>query len=301
MLRFFIFIAVFVTGINILHACDVCGSGNGSFQGGILPNFFKNSFSLRMRHERLNLINIHNGYSQFQSIETRFRYRPTKKLLLQATLPYHMRETERIGGAWGYKEYFAANGIGDASIGATYVLFDNADSLLAEWKHNFQIGTLVKGPTGQWRAEEALHQLAGIMPGTGSFDVSVNSSYTLRKNEMGLILAGQYTHNGTNANSYHFGDNYSMSANLFYWFRLNDKTIFLPQVGIAYQHIDKDASKAELQSETGGNVTSLSAQLEFYYKKWGISLQGSLPIQQKFNGSAFQQQGFVAAQLTRFF
>jgi hypothetical protein len=256
-LKKYVFLFIIAISLSITTralACDICGC----FMG-ITPYDNQSSFGLIYRYRSFNgyyghpqaffpagsqffparnnhngMITDHNGnpndYEVYRATELRARYFVSKRLEINAILPYNSNS-----------EYYNGNlntvaGIGDANIYVGYHLLRNVNQQV--FKQRLIVGAGIKLPTGKDDAVnfegERYSQLT--QAGTGSTDGFVYFNYLLGYKSAGASLSATYKANGQN--QYHEGIANSTTSylNLFYNVGINKDLKVIPSAQLAYEY-----------------------------------------------------------------
>lgn len=279
-------------------SCDVCGCGASNNQLGILPKFQKNfigfktqyiGFESRSHHSNDNSI---ESKEQFIIAQLWGRYVLSNRIHLFAFLPYKISQRSVNNITTNVQ------GIGDASLMANIIIINIQKDI---WKQALQIGGGVKLPTGKYKIiEDGLLLHSNIQPGTGSIDIPMNMQYTLRYKAIGMNAEMNYTVNGSNKMHNTFGNKSTSTLRFFAWKQIKNISI-LPNIGISYEHAQKDFTSNELQQYTGGNSTVANIGLDLYYKNIGLNLLFQKSVSQNLGDGYIQAQPRLAANISYLF
>ncbi|AMM52595.1 hypothetical protein TH61_17345 [Rufibacter sp. DG15C] len=266
------------------YACDGGCTMGGNYLG-ILPQFHKNFVGTRFTtrsytiqtmhtHEHDGVPMTHQDIIEevYSTAEVWGRYVPMKDVQVLAFVPYAFNEERSSRGTTKY------SGLGDITLLVNYSLFNTGDSARHAFKHSLQLGGGVKLPTGTHslhRSEESYS--TSLQPGTGSTDFLVNVIYTVRYGKMGLNNDFTYRFNSENSDGYSFGDRFSGSSNLFYWYKLENVLTLLPSAGLYYEHALADKF-SDLHDSKPGDAFFANLGLNVYVKKVGLEATLQLPI-----------------------
>jgi hypothetical protein len=282
-----------------VYACDICGSGGGNTQLGILPNYQRHFVGLRYRHSTFT--SMHNGDIKtaasdvFQTTELFARYVPHQKIQLFAALPYGF--TQRTES----KQTQTVQAVGDVSLLATVIILNNSDSAAHQWKHALQVGGGVKLPTGDYQIVQNRQTLSmGLQPGSGSTDVLANLLYTVRYRKLGLNIDASYRYNTTNPDEYLQGNRFGCATRLFYW-KIIKKCTLLPHLGASIETAEVDKTRGFTVHDTGGELLLANAGIDVFYKKIAFGIQVQNPILQHLNNGATTTNMRLSAQVLYLF
>ena len=285
-------------------ACDVCGCSIGGNYFGILPQFHRHfvgirysAQSYRSAHSR-NAAQLGNFDSkeQFQTLDILGRFYPTRKIQMLVLLPYHDFRREENGVTTH------SQGLGDASLLASYILLDTGDSLKHSWQHTLTLGGGVKLPTGQHNLKNSEGQLLleNMQPGSGSTDFMVTAGYTLRRNAWGFTADVLGRLNTTNRDGYHFGNRLNGSLKAFYWKNFQ-KFSLLPNAGIFTDFSDLNRDGDVYADETGGVIGLATLGLDVYAGHFSFGGTYQQPVFQDLGGARIQAEARWMATLNYIF
>ena len=282
-IRLFFVVALFFAGADSSMACDICGCNMSGNYGGIYPQFTKNIVGFRYGFQRFRHPNTDlnfNGTSrvlrdEFQTYEVWGRFYPHPRIQVFAFIPFkhHVRyESERAT---------EISGVGDISVMANYTFFNTADSTEGKWKHALLGGAGVKLPTGKYMArdERGVSLPAQFQMGTGAYTLNLNANYTLRYGNLGINLDYVFRVNGENERTYQFGDQQALSGGVFYTIT-TPKAAFLPNLGISYEHYQRDTEFGTIKEQTGGELSLINAGLDVYVDRFFLRTFMQMPIKQ---------------------
>ncbi|WP_304232231.1 hypothetical protein [Jiulongibacter sediminis] len=282
------------------HACDICGCVNGGSFFGILPQGHMQFAGIRYRQ---NSFDSHIGSTLleaqeiFRTTELWARLYPLPKVQLMAFLPYQQNEQNRF-----YDDFKARlEGVGDAQVLLHYNLlntFVDTTRLHQQWNHQLMAGFGVKAPLGDYQYDQydvAEVANANFQLGTGSWDVPLNLIYTLKKHDNGLNINLMYNINGTNANGYHFANQTLLSLLAFRSEYIGNANLVI-STGTNSEIKGQDLVNGERNEFTGGWYINGVAGVDLYWKKFGLSVNGQLPIVQNLSNQELKlNQGFTVS------
>ncbi len=263
-----------------------CCTMSGSFLG-IMPQLHKNFIGLRynVRSYTMPAMNMQHGNhvmhtpettDRFTSLELWGRFYPTPRIQILTTLPYITNQTSAAGKS------VQANGIGDATVMASYVVAATPDSALCRTKHRLQLGGGVKLPTGNYRKiqETAIVTPTNFSPGTGTVDFLATMQYTMRVNQLGINTDFVYKFNNENKDGYRFGNQYSGSGQVFYWYK-KPKFSVLPSAGIYYEKAMPNQHNGYELAKANGSTTFSTCGMDVYYKNFAIGGNWQRPFERQ--------------------
>jgi len=283
------------------QACDVCGCSIGGQYMGILPQFNSHMAGLRYQYRSFatdhpsSLLGNHgpeHSEEFFHTTELWGRARLSRRWQVFVFAPYHVFRQSAFGTN--------VSGLGDVQVVANYILLNTADSSAA-LKQTLLVGGGLKVPTGAHNLQQAGESLnPNLQPGTGSWDVSLNASYTLRYGKIGLNSEATLRLNTANANDYRFGNRVNAAAKAFYW-QQGRSLSWLPYAGVAAELAASDSDAGEKLSLTGGQLWLADAGLDVYYDRFSLGAAIQIPFYQNLAGGLVDSGNRFSARLSVFF
>lgn len=274
--RIILCILICLIGFSKTKACDICGCGVGSYYLGILPEFNKRFVGLRYQHKMLETHLGPNGErtpitadETYQSAEIWGGWNLGKKWRILAFLPYNFNE--RIAQTGNGSK----NGIGDIAVMGYYGLLDHKTSVGQKFLvQSLWVGAGVKAPTGKYEPSERLNVSESpnnFQLGTASTDFTLNATYDLRLQDLGMNLNVNYKLNTTNKYEYRYGNKFTTNALFYYKFRVANLITFAPNVGALYETAvrDVEGNKYEV-STSGGYSLSAVGGAELTYNRFSL-------------------------------
>ncbi|MEE1884116.1 transporter [Pedobacter flavus] len=258
---------------TLVRACDICGCGVGSYYLGLLPEFNKRFAGLRYQHKSLATHLGPNGErtpisadETYQSTELWGGVNFGKKFRVLAFIPYNFNEKVAQTGN-GSK-----NGLGDIALMGYYGLADHRTSvgqkLLVQ---SLWVGAGVKLPTGKYEPSERLavsESPNNFQLGTASTDFTLNATYDIRLQDLGLNVNLNYKINTENKHNYRYGKKFTSNILLYHKFRIAKLLTIAPNIGVLYETAEKDMENKKYEIETsGGYSLSAIAGMEFSFKR----------------------------------
>jgi hypothetical protein len=157
----------------------------------------------------------------------------------------------------------------------------------------------VKAPTGSFKKTSNTDPInINMQPGSGSWDVPFNLSYTLRHKRTGISTEANYRVNSSNRSNYRFGNKFSSSIKLFQWTNLSHQSYILPHIGVVYEASGHECDGMEVNPYSGGNILFATAGTETYIGNLGFGLQIQKPLQQKLGEGRIDAHARITAQLS---
>ena len=267
---------------GIVKSCDACG-------GGGLPSNSSLGYL-----QTLNNPFIHLSYSQFQytygnsnnfdnihMVQLNYTWKPKKQIQLSVIVPY--KTVVRHVNDFNPSTY---QGIGDASVNANFVLFDNRDSIFKRVKYFLMVGGSIKLPTGKYQMHD--NQLLAlpnhIQMGTGNYSFSPSIFYGLKTKSIGLNSLIRYTHYTTNENGYQNGGNSIIQVGIYRTLKRKN-ILVIPQIMLSTEKFSKNIEYNQELSNSGGTFSYCNFQLELFYKKTYLLIGYQNKIGQTINAS----------------
>lgn len=281
-----------LTVVNV-HACDICGGASSSFTVGMMPNSQHHYLGLRSSirwFESTPAPDDHGyqgiSYQQFTSTELYGRWRINQRFQLVGFMPYVFNtKSEDVKTN--------VSGLGDAVFFGNFVFIDNSDSLDSKIKQVGTIGLGIKVPTGVYF--KLGFDEVNMLPGTGSWDGLINLNYVIQYQDFGLQNEASFTQKTSNKYAFRFGNALSNTGLLFYRWSINRNVTLIPQAGVSFTYNWKDEKNGQITDDTfnGGSMLTAQLNLNLWVKRFGISLQGNLPVDQQLNEGYVTQKGML--------
>lgn len=265
-------------------ACDVCGCSLGGNYYGILPMFNKNFIGLRWSQAQFhsyihasNYLPAQYSNDTYRKMELWGRYYINKRIQVFAFVPYVYNDMN------GSDQVVSANGLGDITLTANYLIINNGTENERLFKHTLMAGGGVKLPTGKFELEDKGKIInRNFQMGTGSLDFLLSAMHTVRYRKVGLNTETGYKINTRNTNHYLFGNQFHVSSRFFYWQNIGSFS-FLPNAGVYYEQAAMHRDGDIIQTNTGGTSLLGSAGMEIYYKIVTLGASYKTPLSQQFN------------------
>ncbi|WDO11883.1 transporter [Flavobacterium sp. WW92] len=261
--------------------CDACGcSANGGSMG----------FSSMLNSNFVGIRYIHQSYKSrdgvfnnspwidenFNTAQLWARVPITERIEVMALVPYHFNNREKATG----KENI--DGLGDITLMGFYTLFGTKSDSATVF-HKFQLGAGVKAPTGKYDSANNGSINPSFQLGTGSWDYTLASEYTVKKNNLGLNATVNYVFKTENEKNYQFGNQFNYAATLFYSTKIDNLDI-VPQLGLAGEKYDENKDHGEDVPLTAGDILFGKMGVELGLQKFSLGLSTMLPINQNLTG-----------------
>ncbi len=292
-----LFFCIEFLNISCLLACEVCGSGFGSYLG-IMPQYGQHFLGIRYQHQAyLSVPNpMYFSEENFYQTEIWGRINIHEKVQFLFFLPYAQNTRFQYG------KTTKKQGIGDISAQANYILFNSGDSIFTKFKQTLTFGAGIKLPTGKYENPE-IGQLVNpnFQLGTGSIDYQLNLNYTIRYRKLGLNTGLRKKFNGTNPkNNHRFGNQFTASTQLFWWQNFSKFSV-LPTLGMDFEHAQPNTFEGYYQRHTGGKATFLNLGTELYFRYFSAGLTWQKPVSQALAQGEIIAKNRLSAHLTWIF
>lgn len=268
----------------VSNSGKACNCGGGGFTGGgglgLMSRYQKNFAALSWEHKttdsRAFISSDYSSHYQLNSVEAIGKYFPIKRLYISAILPYQFNMNDDAGSVQ------KVNGFGDITLSSGYSVLKSNDSICKKWDHSLTFGAGVKMPTGKYRIEDADGVLISpyLQPGTGSWDVLVNASYSFNYGNFGFFSDANYQLNTVNNDEFKFGNRFSASLSAFYRGKARELKM-IPSAGMMFENLAKDKSNGIEDFRSGGSILFATVGLDFFYKKIGLGFNYFQPTFQQ--------------------
>lgn len=277
-------------------ACDACGCSSGGSYLGTMPQLQRSFVGLRYSWRSFTVTPSQGAegriYENYHSSDLWARYFPHKRVQVFAFVPYsyYSRKTDT--------KTITTQGLGDVSLMAGYMVFNNGDSIGKLWKQTLSVNGGIKLPTGQYNIRNnGLRLNPAMQPGTGSVDYLANIFYSIRYKKVGFTADANARFCSTNKNSYQLGNRYSASARVFVWQKMGFSSSILPMAGITFDYARHDRDFGSRVAESGGRAVFATLGVEYYYRSFGIGANYQLPITASFAQGTTKPTARVGAQV----
>ena len=264
-------------------ACDVCGCIAGGSYNGILPQYQTNFMGYRIQYNSFMHPNtdLNKNYGnavledQYKSQELWFRYFPQKRVQLFFSVPY------KINSRIDTKTKNTIQGIGDLSVQADYILFNNGDSANLKWKNRIFVGAGIRLPTGKYQQRDINKVMmpAVFQVGSGAYSYSLHLLHTIRYKAVGINTNIQYAYNTKNELEFDYGNQFATTVSFFYWKKAKNFSI-LPNIGMSYETSQKNSEYGIIDNNSGGQTMLANIGLDMYFKKMGLNVFVQKPVYQ---------------------
>ncbi len=250
-----------------------------------------NSFAINNNHT--DHASTNNNYFHTFNISGRIRPHKRVQIIINFPIQYHVQKTES-----GTRELA---GPGDISVITQYRLLRTRDSSVGMMKHSLIAGVGVKMPTGRYNMyDETGFYDRHMQPGTGSWDVLINTQYVVKWNSWGLNTTVNAKISTQGADNYLYGHTVNTGLNAFYWGK-GEKLSVLASGGLHYSYQSKDVFMRQYQPVSGGHLLSAQVNAGFYIKKWVVGIDVKLPLYAYMGGGDIKQGPQVTTQIAALF
>lgn len=272
--------------LAMVEDCDVCGcaASGGSMGNNSLLNanfigirYFKQSYTSR------DGIFANSPWidENFNTIQAWTRIPVGKKIQITALIPYHFHERKLTTGAE------ELTGLGDITLMGLYTLYET-EKEEPVFKHKLTAGAGIKIPTGKFTEKNNLGSInQGYQLGTGSWDYSLISEYTINRKNLGLNSTINYAFKTENSKEYQYGDQFNYTSTLFYLLDLKSIQI-VPQAGIAGEVYQTNKQHGLNVPNTAGDILFSKLGLEVGKDKFSMGINAMLPINQNLSSGKME-------------
>lgn len=261
--------------------CDVCGCSASGGSMGYRSMLTENFVGLRYIYQAYTSKDGHYKNSpwieeNFETIQLWSRIPVTDNFQIMALVPY--RFNSRVNA----QKNEQISGIGDITVLGFYNLWETKNDSLAI-QHQWQVGLGVKAPTGEYASDNNGSVNPSFQLGTGSWDYTMATSYTIEYKKFGLNSSVNYIVRTENEMGHKYGDQFNYGGTFFYIKKFNAVTL-VPQLGIAGEiHASEEEFGYEVPKTTG-EILFGKFGIEAGYKRFSIGVNAMLPISQDLNG-----------------
>ncbi len=283
------------------NACPFCGCGGGNLYMGLMPDFQKAFVGLRYHYSQFHTT-LFSDPSQFSTnyyntIEAYGGVNIGKRFQVLAFIPYYQNKQVDDDGTT------TPHGLGDITVMGQYMAF-NSTSLTAGKKvlqQQLWVGAGLKVPTGSFNLDLSNPDVTvadiNAQLGTASTDVLLNAMYSVRLENFGVNVSGNYKLNTVNKQGYQYGNKLTGNVIGYYLFGVKHLGIS-PNAGIGYENVAGNTLHTEKVQYTGSKVTNAIIGVELNLRKIGFGINGQLPIAQSFAEGQTQLKFKAMAHLT---
>lgn len=274
--------------------CDVCGCSASGGSMGYNSMLTDNFVGLRYIYQTYTSKDEHYANSpwideRFTTIQLWSRIPVFKNFEVVALVPY--RFNRRVND----QKDEQINGLGDVTVLGFYTFFEtNADSLAVN--HKWQIGAGVKMPTGEYREGNNGSINPSFQLGSGSWDYTLATTYTLRYDQLGFNANLNYIFKTENSMERKYGNQLNFGGTFFYTAKLKKVTLvpFLDMTGEIH------ASEEEFGYEmphTSGELFFGKFGVEAGFNRFSVGVNAMLPISQNLNNGMIEANYRLAINL----
>lgn len=272
--------------LAMLEECDACGcAASGGSMGN---NSLLNANFVGIRYFKQNYTSRDGIFANspwidenFNTVQAWTRIPVGKKVQITALIPYHFHERKLTTGTE------ELTGLGDVTLMGLYNLYETQKEE-AVFKHKLSAGVGIKIPTGKFTEksnEGTINQ--GYQLGTGSWDYSIISEYTINRKNLGLNSTVNYVFKTENNKEYQYGDQFNYTSTLFYLIDLTSIQI-VPQAGIAGEVYQTNKQHGLNVQNTAGDILFSKFGLEAGKDKFSIGINAMLPINQNLSNGKME-------------
>lgn len=271
-----------------LTACDACGCGIGGGGFGLLSVYRNNFVGLNYGRlpfrSRLTSGEYTGTEDVFHQLELQARYEPLRGVRLDAFLPYNYNSRVSPDGDE------ALSGLGDARLGAAYILADNRAIGEQGGSWYWELGGLVSLPTGTYDADILDNRFLpdNFNLGRGALGYGGQTALVFSTGRYGLALNARHVRYGKSGRFYRFGSETTVGAQVFGQFSYDPHWKIIPFAGGSFEDTAANTTVDNLPVHgTGGRAWLASVGVNIRYDDLTLGLRASQPINQDFsNGLA---------------
>lgn len=281
-------------------ACDMCGCAGGGGTLGLLQLMPRHFAGFRWQTQGYST-DAHgaevDSKETFHTVDLWGQWRPHRRLRLIADIPFIVNQRRFADGVRQQVE-----GIGDVYMLSQFSLLDPDRQSMRAWSHTLQAGGGVKLPTGAFRHTDAEGELLtpAMQAGSGSTDWMLSAFYALRKGAWGASADVLARFNTANPEGFDAGDKLNASVRAF-WSKKTGKNMFLPWIGLTYDHRRSDFERGEKVLDTGGWAILSAVGVEWIAGNWMVGANLQIPTAYHFSGGRISPETRAQVALTRFF
>jgi hypothetical protein len=268
-------------------ACSTCGCSAANQSIGLLSQIQNNFVGFQYQLRGFSTIHPDDGgtdlpgisHEYYQTFQVAGKYSLGDRVQFFAFVPYiiNLRKQQNVS-------LLSMSGIGDITLLSNVYVIKRAN---CTWKHDLLFGGGMKLPTGIYDGQSTASEegLPNMQPGTHSWDIIINGSYTVAHKAIGLNIDANYTITTANSDAYRYGNRFSANSFLFYKIKKRELTI-LPQLGASYDRMQKDYSnysEKEIDQDSGSWQLYVSIGVQALYKHYGVQMKYQQPVSQHYN------------------
>nr|WP_297309080.1 transporter [uncultured Flavobacterium sp.] len=268
-------------GMNVFADCDACGCSTSGGSLGYSSLLNKNFIGVRYFYQQYTSKDgLYNNSpwvkENFNTAQLWSKFAVSSKFQVSAIIPFQFHNNEKTSGAQ------SISGLGDVSVVGFYSLL-NKVSEDAVWAQNLELGAGVKAPTGKYNSMMNGTVNPSFQVGTGSWDFILLAEYSLIRESLGWNSSISYNIKTENKDQYQFGNQFNYNSVIFYNTKI-DEVVLVPQVGVAGEVFQTNKQFGENLKDTKGDVLFGKLGVEIGFKKFGLGINGMLPISQNLTG-----------------
>ena len=279
---FFLFLGMHVFASPLFDDdCDACGCSTSGGSLGFSSLLNKNFVGIRYFYQQYTSKDgLYNDSpwvkENFNTAQLWTKFSISEKFQISAIVPFQFHNNEKTSGAQ------SISGLGDVSVVGFYTLFEKV-SENAVWAQNLQIGAGLKAPTGKYNSMMNGTVNPSFQVGTGSWDYLLLTEYTLVRESFGWNSSVSYNIKTENKDHYRFGNQLNYNSVVFYNTKI-DELVLMPQIGIAGEVFQTNQQFGEDLKDTKGDAFFGKVGVEVGLNKFGLGLNGMIPISQNLTG-----------------
>ena len=284
LIRLLLLTALAVGTSSSVVACDACGCGiiGGGFG---LPSVYRNNFvGLSYRYlpfrARLTSGEYTGTEDAFHQTELQLRYEALPGWRVDVFLPYRNNRRRSPDGDE------TLSGLGDARLGAAYVLADNRAIGINGASWYWEFGGTLSLPTGTYDADLPDNRFLpdNFNLGRGAVGYGAQTALVVSSGRYGLALNARRTTYAKSTTYYRFGAETALAARVFGQLSYGPRWKIIPFIGVSYERTDTNRSVDDQPVHaTGGTAWPATAGVNVRYNNVILGLRAGLPLAQNYS------------------
>lgn len=192
---------------------------------------------------------------------------PIDRATFTLDLPWAFNQIEE--NADGDRTHFSLSGFGDASLGASAVVWRSRDVLPSTW---VEARGWVKAPTGRDEQRVDGVQDPHLQTGTGSWDFGFGAAVAHRLSWGSLYASGFYRVNTEGSLDYEFGDvalaTAALEVPLGHALKRETLARFTPGFALDFRWAERDQQAGQAYDDSGGAILYATPSLRIQLPAW---------------------------------
>lgn len=291
-------VALFIGIANIAFACDVCGAGAMSQNGGLIPFYYKNYVKAGWYHTPFETINEYGDntrdYFHTGEISLRYHFNARWKANLHQPFQFNFRESEEGN--------FSLNGLGDTRLTTFYALF-NRMKISESSTLSAEAGVGLIMPFGKY--DPNIHSTEGLPenfnPGNGNWGTFLQTNWFWQTQKFGLSTNVTCVLKSKTSTGYQFGNQTATNLLVFINKKANGWS-WMPFAGWYQEFVAADTyANGNPVLGTGGMGGFLQFGVNIFRKEWLFALNCSQPLTHDYASNEVIPKTRFSIDLTYFF